>query len=251
MVDYIMHVLVRYYESAGNRTEKVMNTLRTMGSSVLIGGISTFLGVTPLLFSTSDIFKIVFIGFVGLVTLGMGHGLILLPVVLSIVGTEDQIHHPIIHSTEAPSSDAPSSEAPISDAPNSLPVSSDDDSSEGALLWRGQSDRRPDPPGYLDSWESAECSHVESSNSAEENHLGLTNATEENHFESRSAEEHQIRSSKSEEEYNSLHSSKSGEENNLHLSKSAEAIPVTAHVTRILTSKDLEIESGDDSWVSA
>ena len=89
LVDFILHVLLRYYESSGNREEKVVEMMRTMGASVLIGGISTFMGTLPLAFSTSTIFYTIFIAFVGLVTLGVGHGLILLPVVLSLVGPEN------------------------------------------------------------------------------------------------------------------------------------------------------------------
>jgi Niemann-Pick C1 protein len=62
-----------------------------MGSSILIGGISTFLGTLPLAFSSSEIFTTIFTAFLGLVTLGCGHGLILLPVILSTIGPEDEI----------------------------------------------------------------------------------------------------------------------------------------------------------------
>ncbi len=65
--------------------------MRTMGSSILIGAVTTLLGTVPLAFSTSDIFHTVFIAFLGLVVLGATHGLILLPVVLSIVGPEEQV----------------------------------------------------------------------------------------------------------------------------------------------------------------
>ena len=86
-----MHVLLRYYESPGNRYEKTVDMLRTMGASILIGGVSTFLGILPLAFSTSEIFGTVFISFFGLVILGASHGLVLLPVILSMIGPEDQI----------------------------------------------------------------------------------------------------------------------------------------------------------------
>lgn len=91
LVDFIIHTLLRYYECPGNRQEKVVAMLKSMGVSILTGGISTFLGTIPLAFSTSTIFSTVFIAFVGLVVLGVSHGLILLPVVLSMIGPEDQI----------------------------------------------------------------------------------------------------------------------------------------------------------------
>ena len=89
LVDFIMHVLLRYYESSGNRKEKTINTLKTMGSSIFLGGASSLLGTLPLAFSTSEMFFNIFIVFFGLVVMGTSHGLILLPVILSSVGPED------------------------------------------------------------------------------------------------------------------------------------------------------------------
>jgi Niemann-Pick C1 protein len=95
MVDYLLHVLIRYYEAPGNRQEKVIDVFKTMGVSILVGGISTLLGTVPLAFSTSLVFYTFFIVFLGLVTLGLAHGLILLPVILSLWGPEEQL---TIHS---------------------------------------------------------------------------------------------------------------------------------------------------------
>ena len=82
-----MHLVLKYYESPGaTREAKVKETLETMGASILVGGLSTFLGVIPLAFSTSAILRTVFIAFFAMVSLGLTHGLILLPVVLSIMG---------------------------------------------------------------------------------------------------------------------------------------------------------------------
>jgi len=89
LVDYVMHITLRYYESAEvGREEKTKDALRTMGASVLLGGISTFLGVLPLLLSSSDVINTIFMTFIGVVTLGIAHGLILLPVLLSLFGPE-------------------------------------------------------------------------------------------------------------------------------------------------------------------
>lgn len=88
MVDFLLHILLRYYETSPSKTrdERVKETLETMGSSIMLGGLTTFLGVVPLCFSTTKIFMIVFKSFFAMVVLGLAHGLILLPVVLSLIG---------------------------------------------------------------------------------------------------------------------------------------------------------------------
>jgi len=87
LVDYVMHVALRYYETTNRtRDEKVKEVLETMGASVLLGGMSTFLGILPLVFSKSAIVNTFFITFISVVTLGIGHGLIFLPVLLSLIG---------------------------------------------------------------------------------------------------------------------------------------------------------------------
>jgi Niemann-Pick C1 protein len=91
IVDFIMHVMLRFYECPGNRREKTIEMMRTMGSSIFLGGISTFLGTMPLAFSTSTVFRTVFVCFLGLVTISVGHGLIFIPVLLSTVGPEDTV----------------------------------------------------------------------------------------------------------------------------------------------------------------
>lgn len=93
LVDFILHNLIRFYEVPGTREEKVVEMLKTMGSSIMIGAITTFLGTVPLAFSSSEIFTIVFVSFIAIVTLGASHGLVLLPVVLSIWGPEDVALH--------------------------------------------------------------------------------------------------------------------------------------------------------------
>lgn len=89
MVDYVIHVTYRYMEvKENNRQEKTKKALETIGASVFVGGFSTLIGVLPLGFSSSEIFFTVFVVFFGLVLLGLLHGLVLLPVLLSILGPE-------------------------------------------------------------------------------------------------------------------------------------------------------------------
>ena len=89
LVDHVMHIALRYYDSTeSGREAKTKDVIRTMGTSVLLGGVSTFLGVLPLVISSSDVVHTIFVTFIGIVVLGIAHGLIFLPVVLSIVGPQ-------------------------------------------------------------------------------------------------------------------------------------------------------------------
>lgn len=100
-----MHIVLRYYESTGNtRDDKVKDTLKTMGASILVGGLSTCLGVIPLAFASSAVLRTVFVSFIAMVTLGVGHGLILLPVLLSYVGPTVSVRlnkHVILHEQKS------------------------------------------------------------------------------------------------------------------------------------------------------
>lgn len=88
LVDYIMHVVLTFYETntAVNRDAKVKKVLETMGASILLGGLSSFLSIFPLMFSSNAIIRTFVITFCGVVLLGLTHGLVLLPVLLSIMG---------------------------------------------------------------------------------------------------------------------------------------------------------------------
>ena len=95
-----MHVLLRYYESPGaTRLEKVQSTLQTMGASIFVGALSTFLGILPLSLGTSMVMRTVFLCFLAMVTLGVGHGLVFLPVLLCMTGPVNHVEvlHPNGH----------------------------------------------------------------------------------------------------------------------------------------------------------
>ena len=57
LVDFLMHILLRYYETPGaTRDAKVVGTLETIGASMMLGGFTTWLGVIPLALSTTSVF---------------------------------------------------------------------------------------------------------------------------------------------------------------------------------------------------
>ena len=77
----------RYYESAETtRNGKVVETLETVGASILGGGLSTAMSVLPLAFSTSEILRTVFTCFFIMIAVAVTHGLMFFPVLLSICG---------------------------------------------------------------------------------------------------------------------------------------------------------------------
>jgi len=84
-VDYSAHVAHSYITSgAVNSKQATQSALSTIGASVFMGGFSTFLGMLVTGFSSSEIFRIFFKMFFGIVTLGLIHGLIILPAFLTI-----------------------------------------------------------------------------------------------------------------------------------------------------------------------
>jgi len=63
-----------------------------MGTSVLLGAFTTLIGVIPLCFSDSEIFRVFFYTFLGITGLSSLHGLVFIPVVLSLVGPRCPMH---------------------------------------------------------------------------------------------------------------------------------------------------------------
>ena len=93
IVDYNAHIVIKYYETkeAATRNKRVQEVLLTMGISILLGGFTTFLGVLPLSFTSFEVFRTFFFIFLGITSLSSLHGMVFVPVVLSIVGPHEHL----------------------------------------------------------------------------------------------------------------------------------------------------------------
>ena len=91
-VDYSAHIAHYFMSSVGTRNERVKKTLTNMGPAVLNGGFSTFLAFALLMTSQSYVFKTFFKIFLLIVVFGLYHGLVFLPVVLSLIGPGTSNH---------------------------------------------------------------------------------------------------------------------------------------------------------------
>ncbi|XP_063727548.1 patched domain-containing protein 3-like isoform X2 [Symsagittifera roscoffensis] len=85
-VDYSAHIGLAFMKNTGTREERIQKCLVELGSAVFNGGFSNCLALLPLAFSTSYAFKTFFKTFILASLLGLYHGLLFLPVTLSILG---------------------------------------------------------------------------------------------------------------------------------------------------------------------
>ena len=90
-VDFSAHIAHGFLSSSGDRNQRIISTLVKIGPAVLNGGLSTLLAFILLAFSKSYIFLSFFKIFFLICVLGLYHGLIALPVVLSIAGPLPQV----------------------------------------------------------------------------------------------------------------------------------------------------------------
>ena len=86
-IDYSAHVGHCFMVKGGtDKDQRALEALADIGAAVLNGAITTFLAVVVLLFSSSYVFEVLSRQFALTVALGITHGLILLPVLLSLFG---------------------------------------------------------------------------------------------------------------------------------------------------------------------
>uniref|UniRef100_A0A915Q821 SSD domain-containing protein n=1 Tax=Setaria digitata TaxID=48799 RepID=A0A915Q821_9BILA len=92
-VEFTAHIVLAYLTSLGTRDERMAACLNHMFIPVIHGGLSTLLGIIMLAFSEFDfIVKYFFIVLSALILIGLINGLVLLPVLLSLIGPPCEIH---------------------------------------------------------------------------------------------------------------------------------------------------------------
>lgn len=88
-VDYSAHVAHAFAGATGTRDERAVKAVVEMGTAVIHGATSTFLAVLVLASSQSYIFRIFFKQFFGICVFGVAHGLVFLPIMLTLLGPEE------------------------------------------------------------------------------------------------------------------------------------------------------------------
>ncbi|TRY73596.1 hypothetical protein TCAL_03344, partial [Tigriopus californicus] len=92
-VDYSAHIAHTFMTVKGDRNERAVHTLHDIGAAVLNGGISTFIALILLVASDSHVFSSFFRIFLLVVLFGLFHGLIFLPILLSLIGPKPYSHY--------------------------------------------------------------------------------------------------------------------------------------------------------------
>lgn len=93
-VEFCNHIAMNFMKQQGSREERAKKALGEMGSSVLVGITFTkFIGVVVLAFASSTLFKLYYFRmYLFIIILGAFNGLMVLPVLLSLIGPQADIN---------------------------------------------------------------------------------------------------------------------------------------------------------------
>ena len=101
-VDYGAHIAHCFMTcNEENKNKRIEKTLANIGPAVLNGGFSTFLAFVLLMTSQSYVFKTFFKIFFLVVSFGLFHGMVFLPVMLSLIGPSSYTNHEIYEDKTA------------------------------------------------------------------------------------------------------------------------------------------------------
>ncbi|CAM9359742.1 unnamed protein product, partial [Ectocarpus fasciculatus] len=87
VVDYMVHI-VHYFlhqDASIPKDARIAEALGEIGPSVIVGAATTFLGIMPLAFASNVIFRVFFKMFLVIISFGFFHGVVFIPVMLSIL----------------------------------------------------------------------------------------------------------------------------------------------------------------------
>ena len=91
-IDYASHIAHRFLIEPGpNRNSRIQSTLANIGPAVLNGGLTTLFAFVLLANSQSHVFLTFFKVFFLVVSFGLYHGLVVLPVFLSLFGPKSHV----------------------------------------------------------------------------------------------------------------------------------------------------------------
>ena len=87
-VEFCAHIILKFTQVNGTRLERAKAAVAQMGSSVLVGITCTkLLGVIVLDFAPTPLFRMYYFRmYLSIVLLGSFHGLVFIPIVLSLIG---------------------------------------------------------------------------------------------------------------------------------------------------------------------
>lgn len=93
-VEFCNHIAMNFMKQQGTREERAKRALGEMGSSVLVGiTITKFIGVIVLAFASSTLFKLYYFRmYLFIIILGAFNGLMVLPVLLSMIGPSSDVN---------------------------------------------------------------------------------------------------------------------------------------------------------------